>query len=106
MFGKKLGHNLLNNWFYRDDYIKGSEVPILVLFCSSVSGPHNENVFSRCKSKLIVISNEDQAHKIVPSKECDFARIIPVYGKFYIQATISLFYNKLLYSKDKSNKSV
>jgi hypothetical protein len=62
-----------------------------VLFCSSVSGPHNDNVFSRCKSKLIVISNEDQAHKIVPSEDCNFARIIPVYGKFYIQTTISLF---------------
>ncbi len=62
-----------------------------MLFCPSVSGPHNENVFSRCKSKLIVISNEDQAYKIVPSDDCDSGIIIPVYGKFSINTSLYLF---------------
>jgi hypothetical protein len=47
-----------------------------------VEGPHNENVFSRAKSKVIVICNEEHALKIIPSNsDCDFAMTIPVYGK-------------------------
>jgi hypothetical protein len=64
---------------YREDFIQGFEVPILVLFCSSVTGPHNESVFSRCKSKLIVICNEEQANTIVAQSE-QGARAIDVYG--------------------------
>jgi hypothetical protein len=65
----------------RDDFIQGCEVPVLVLFCSSVTGPHNENVFSRCRTKLIVICNEEQANTIAAKSE-QGARAIDVYGKF------------------------
>ncbi len=70
---------LSHNFDYRDNFIQGFEVPILVLFCSSVTGPHNENVFSRCKSKLIVICNEEQANIIAAQSE-QGARAIDVYG--------------------------
>jgi hypothetical protein len=66
---------------FRDDFIRGFEASIVVMFCSFVEGPHNENVFSRCKSKLIVICNEEHALKIIPSNaDCDFAKTISVYG--------------------------
>jgi hypothetical protein len=61
--------------------MQGFEVPTLVLFCKAVTASHNENVFSRCSSKLIVICNEDQAHKIVDQSE-QVARAIDVYGEF------------------------
>jgi hypothetical protein len=44
-----------------------------------MTGPHNENVFSRCKSKLIVICNEEQANTIAAQSE-QGARAIDVYG--------------------------
>jgi hypothetical protein len=47
-----------------------------------MTGPHNEDVFSRCTSSLIVVCNEEAADKIVPSNaETEFAYKIPVYGK-------------------------
>ena len=66
---------------FRNDFIQGFEVPVLVLFCSSLSGPHNENVFSRCMSKLIVICPEVQANSIVESSNHG-AKSISIYGKF------------------------
>jgi hypothetical protein len=68
--------------YFRDDFIQGFEVPILVLFCSTMTGPHNENVFSRCKSKLIVICNEEQANTIAAQSE-QGARAIDVYGEYF-----------------------
>jgi hypothetical protein len=64
---------------YREDFIQGFEVPVLVLFCSSVTGPHNENVFSRCKSKLIVICNDQQAYKIAEQSD-QGAKAIEILG--------------------------
>ncbi len=48
-----------------------------------MTGPHNDNVFSRCKSKLIVICNEEQANTIAAQSE-QGARAIDVYGEFLV----------------------
>ena len=40
---------------FRDHYIQGFEVPLLVLFTTNLEGDHNERVISRCMSKLIVV---------------------------------------------------
>jgi hypothetical protein len=71
---------------YREDFIQGFEVPVLVLFCSSVAGPHNENVFSRCKSKLIVICNDKQAYKIAEQSDKG-AKAIEILGKLTLNDT-------------------
>ncbi len=61
--------------------IRGSEVPMLVIFTTFMTGPQNEDVFSRCTSSLIVICNAEAADKIVPSNaEIEFAYKIPVHG--------------------------
>ena len=70
---------------------------MLVIFTTFMTGPHNEDVFSRCTSSLIVVCNEEAADKIVPSKsECEFAYKIPVHGRvllffvpFYIDTGVS-----------------
>jgi hypothetical protein len=55
---------------------------MLVIFTTFMTGPHNEDVFSRCTSSLIVVCNEEAADKIVPSNaETEFAYKIPVYSK-------------------------
>jgi hypothetical protein len=57
---------------------------MLVLFASFIEGPHNTNVFSRCKSSLIVVCNEEYVDKLMkPNEECSFAYKIPVHGKNY-----------------------
>jgi hypothetical protein len=62
--------------------IRGSEVPMLVIFTTFMTGPQNEDVFSRCTSSLIVICNAEAADKIVPSNaETEFAYKIPVHGE-------------------------
>jgi hypothetical protein len=62
--------------------IRGSEVPMLVLFTTFLTGRHNEDVFSCCTSSLIVVCNAEAADKIVPSNsETQFAYKIPVHGK-------------------------
>jgi hypothetical protein len=65
---------------YRDDFIQGYEVPVLVLFCSPLTAAHNDNVFSRCQSQLIVICDGEQAKEIVKhSKKGAIA--VDVYGE-------------------------
>ena len=44
-------------FLFRDHYIQGFEVPLLVLFTTNFEGDHNERVISRCMSKLIVVCN-------------------------------------------------
>ena len=47
-----------------------------------MEGQLNDQFFSRCKSKLVIICNEEHADKIVPiSSACGFAKKIDVYGK-------------------------
>jgi hypothetical protein len=55
---------------------------MLVIFTTFMTGPHNEDVFSRCTSSLIVVCNAEAADKIVPSNaETEFAYKIPVHSK-------------------------
>ncbi len=71
-------------FFHRNDRIRGTEVPMLVIFTTFLTGPHNEDVFSRCTSSLIVVCNDEAADKIVPFIECDFAYKIPVHGRLFL----------------------
>ncbi len=75
-----------NSYFSSNDIIRGSEVPMLVIFTTFMTGPHNEDVFSRCTSSLIVVCNEEAAYKIVPpNAETEFAYTIPVHSKFELK---------------------
>ncbi len=72
---------LLFHWC-RDDILQGSEVQVLVLFTQFISGLHNNKIFSRCISNLIVVSNEEQAQKL--NLDESMSQIIPVYGNFKV----------------------
>ncbi len=82
-------------FIFSDSYMRGCEVPMLVIFTTFIEGPLNEHIFSRCKSKLIVICNKEHAEKIATSIEvCSSARMIPVYGKYYYLITYDFIYIK------------
>jgi hypothetical protein len=43
----------------RVDFIRGSEIQVVVHITDSVTGSHIEAIYPRCKSKLIIVCNED-----------------------------------------------
>jgi hypothetical protein len=77
--------SILKLYFFSESYLRGFEVPLLVLFTSGLDGPQVETTLSRCQFKLIVICNEDHAKPIIEKdKEGEFASIIPVYSENHI----------------------
>jgi hypothetical protein len=49
--------------------MRGVEVPMVVVFTNFIAGQHNDNVFSRCSSSLIVVCNKESADMIYPDAE-------------------------------------
>jgi hypothetical protein len=62
----------------RDCLLQGFEVSALVFFCNIIDGFHNNKVFSRCISNLILVINEDVAKSLQLDE--NFSLIIPIYG--------------------------
>lgn len=54
---------------------------MVVHFTTAMAGPQVETVYSRCKTKLIIICSENQGKAVIP-ENCDFAQIIPVFGEW------------------------
>jgi hypothetical protein len=72
------------NFITRIELIRGTEVPVMVIFTTAMEGHHNEELFSRCTSSLIVVCNAEDAVKFVgPNEKCECAYTIPVHGKFF-----------------------
>ena len=73
-------------YFYRHALLRGFEIPILVLFLSSLEGETNDLFFSRCKSRLIIVCKEEDAEKLDPrgGAQCDFTNQIPIFGRILI----------------------
>jgi hypothetical protein len=63
---------------FSDKILVGFEVPALVFFGYNIDGLHNNKVFSRCISNLILVVNED-VQKLLQLDE-NFSLIIPIYG--------------------------
>ena len=69
----------------RHALLRGFEIPILVLFLSSLEGETNDLFFSRCKSRLILVCKKEDADKLdPPDVHCDFAHQVPIFGKILI----------------------
>ena len=69
----------------RHALLRGFEIPILVLFLSSLEGETNDLFFSRCKSRLIIVCKKEDADKLdPPSENCDFTHQVPIFGKILI----------------------
>jgi hypothetical protein len=62
----------------RDHLLQGFEISVLVFFGYNIDGIHNNKVFSRCISNLILIVNEDVAQSLQLDKTLSL--IIPIYG--------------------------
>ena len=73
-------------YFYRHSLLRGFEIPILVLFLSSLEGETNDLFFSRCKSRLIIVCKEEDAEKLDPrgGVQCDFTQQIRIFGRIMI----------------------
>jgi hypothetical protein len=74
---------------YRDCLLQGFEIPALVFFGNNMDGNHNNRVFSRCISNLILVINEDVAKSLQLDKNLSIT--IPIYGLFFIY----IFYGRI-----------
>jgi hypothetical protein len=59
--------------------LQGSEFPALVFFGNRLDGMHNNEIFSRCISNLILVIKEAEAKAL--SLDSNRSHIIPIYGK-------------------------
>jgi hypothetical protein len=62
----------------RDQLLQGFEISALVFFGNNIDGNHNNKVFSRCISNLILIVNEDVATSLQLDE--NLSVVIPIYG--------------------------
>jgi hypothetical protein len=71
--------------FFRENDLRGSEASMMVVFTNFIDGQHNDNVFSRCTSSLIVVCNQKSADMIFPdSEQYSFAYKINIQGKIIV----------------------
>jgi hypothetical protein len=61
--------------------LQGFEIPALVFFGNHIEGFHNNKVFSRCISNLILVINEDVAKSLQLDETLSV--IIPIYGLLF-----------------------
>jgi len=61
--------------------LQGFEVPALVLIANYIDGLHNNKLFSRCISNLILVFNEELIEKL--SLDINMAQNIPISGAFF-----------------------
>ena len=76
-FLHKKHFSILHN-FFRDNLLQGFEVSALVFFGYDINGIHNNRVFSRCISNLILVVNEDVAKSLHLDEHLSIQ--IPIYG--------------------------
>jgi hypothetical protein len=67
---------------YRDHLLQGFEISALVFFGNNIDGNHNNKVFSRCISNLILIVNEDFAKSLQLDE--NLSVVIPIHGLYCI----------------------
>ncbi len=65
--------------FFRSGWLRGFEVPVLVVFGTYLLGPLNANVISRCVSNLILVLKDTDALKL---KENRFFTTTKISGKY------------------------
>jgi hypothetical protein len=63
---------------FRDNLLQGFEASALVFFGYDINGIHNNRVFSRCISNLILVINEDVAKSLQLDENLSLH--IPIYG--------------------------
>jgi hypothetical protein len=66
---------------YRDHLLQGFEISSLVFFGNTIDGMHNNKVFSRCISNLILVINETVAEALQLDE--NLSLIIPIYGLLF-----------------------
>jgi hypothetical protein len=62
--------------------LQGSEVPALVFFGNQLDGKHNNEIFSRCISNLILVIKYEVVKSLLldPSQ----SQVIPIYGLCFL----------------------
>ena len=67
--------------FFSLKSLEGSEFPVLVFFGNRLDGMHNNEVFSRCISNLILIINKSEVESL--SLDPNRSQMIPIYGSYF-----------------------
>ena len=67
--------------FFSLKSLEGSEFPVLVFFGNRLDGMHNNEVFSRCISNLILIINKSEVESL--SLDANRSQIITIYGLYF-----------------------
>jgi hypothetical protein len=81
-------------YFYRDHLLQGFEISVLVFFAIDIKGMHNNRVFSRCISNLILVIREDVPNSLQLDE--NLSLIIPIYGLlFFLNNTLIFYINYL-----------
>ena len=56
--------NTFSNFTYRSGWLRGCEIPALVLFGARLIGTMNDNAISRCVSYLVLVLKSSEAGKL------------------------------------------
>jgi hypothetical protein len=65
-------------FYYSDHLLQGFEISALVFFGNDIIGIHNNRVFSRCISNLILVINEEVAKSLQLDE--NLSLLVPIYG--------------------------
>jgi hypothetical protein len=68
--------------------LQGFEISALVFFGNQIDGFHNNRVFSRCISNLILVINEDVATSLQLDENLSIQ--IPIYGNWKMEYLIEV----------------
>jgi len=68
---------------YRSGWLRGCEIPVLVLFGARLIGTMNDNVISRCISNLVLVLKSDDANLL---NENEFFTKQEISGTFLFNA--------------------
>ncbi len=60
---KKIWHK----FFYRSGWLRGCEIPVLVLFGARLIGSMNDNFISRCISNLVLVLKSVDVEILIPN---------------------------------------
>ncbi len=84
---------------FRSGWLRGFEIPVLVVFGSSLAGSINDNVISRCISNLIMVFKEEHVRNL---RDSHFYMKKEISGKYF--ETFSLFTEFKSSTEWKSNQ--
>jgi hypothetical protein len=86
-------------FLYRSGWLRGCEIPVVVLFGARLIGTLNDTIISRCISNLVLVLKSDEAKMLIPN---DFFTVKEISGTMY---KIYIFFIQWHNTKTSINKT-